>query len=117
MKKVLFIGLIAVFVASSYTAIAVKSDPVKPKAKKEAATTKKVGPDCKVQYERRCNGGATLVLFPGQVTDQIEAEQFCITNRATCPLKECVARISVLASIAEGSPKLDSCLPTGYRGK
>ena len=113
MKKLLYLVLIVGIFVIAYSAKIVET--------KFANTTEKskpiVGPDCKATFERKCYGGSVLVLFPGQVTDAIEANQFCANQSITCSQAECVARISVLAGIVAGSPKPDSCLPAGFRGK
>lgn len=119
MKTILFIGLaLGVLTSPSF----IENESITPPKKNQATTkttptTMRVGPDCKVAFERKCYFGNTLVLLPGQVTDAITAQNFCTFNPISCSTLECVARISVLAGVLSGSPKTDSCLPAGYRGK
>lgn len=117
MKKLLLIGLIVCVLVSSYATIVVKTNPVMAKSKTEKVHVKKVGPDCKLQYDRKCNFGQPLVLFPGQITNQIDIDNFCRQTSISCPVTECSARLSVLFGFLPASPKTDSCLPAGYRGK
>lgn len=115
MKKLAFIGLIVVFLASSYTAIAVKSNHIK--AKTEATKIKKVGPDCKVMYDRKCNFGSPSIFPSPAITNSIDVYNFCRQTSISCSVEECTARLNVLYGFQAGSPKNDSCLPAGFRGK
>ncbi len=118
MKKSLFIGLV---LGMSTISGFVGNKIITTQAEKQTAAKMETailpGPDCKVAFERKCYFGNSLVILPGQVTDAISAQNFCTYNPISCSLTECTARISVLAGILPGSPKADSCLPAGYRGK
>jgi hypothetical protein len=118
MKKTLFIGLILgmLTISCSNENELLTLPVVNQVATKTDASTAR-GSDCKTQFEKKCYFGNPLVLLPGQVTDMIDAQNFCTFNPISCSNLECVARISVLAGIVAGSPKVDSCLPNGYRGK
>lgn len=118
MKKTLFFGLVLGMLTISGF---ISSEPVKGTVYKQTAvrmeTSPMPGPDCKVAFERKCYSGNPVVLLPGQITNATDAQNFCTYNPISCSLPECIARISVLAGILPGSPKPDSCLPAGYRGK
>lgn len=75
------------------------------------------GPDCKVAYDRKCNFGNPSIFPSPAILSDNDVFNFCRQNSISCAATECTARLNVLYGFAEGSPKLDSCLPAGYRGK
>ncbi|MFV8326198.1 hypothetical protein [Flavobacterium sp. ZS1P14] len=118
MKKILFIGLvlgiltICGFIGNEQVTVQVEKQTA---AKMEAAT--KPGPDCQTTYARKCNFGNPLLILPGQITSPTDVENYCRQTSISCPVTECVARLNVMYGFLPGSPKVDSCLPAGYRGK
>jgi len=81
------------------------------------ASAAMAGPDCKVAYDRKCNFGAPSVFLPGQITSPIDIDNYCRQTSISCSTTECDARLNVMFGFKAGSPKTDSCLPAGYRGK
>jgi hypothetical protein len=118
MKKLLLIGLVLGMLTISGF---IGKELVTVQAAKQIAakieTSTMPGPDCKVAYERKCNFGNPLFIPGGTIMNMIDVENYCRLSTISCSQTECVARISVLYGIQPGSPKLDSCLPAGYRGK
>lgn len=118
MKKTLFIGLrlvmltISGFIGKELVTVQAKKQTA---AKMEAAIM--AGPDCKVAYERKCNFGNPLVIAPGTIINMTDVDNYCRQTTISCAPTECVARLDVLFGFVAGSPKVDSCLPAGYRGK
>lgn len=117
MKKLLFIAVIVGFLTMAFGSkiVSLKNDYITNASKTEIL--KKVGPDCTAAYERKCNYGAPLVIPPGAITNVIDAENYCRQTAISCPTTECVARLGVIYGFFAGSPKTDSCLPAGFRGK
>jgi hypothetical protein len=117
MKKLLFIAVIVGFLTMAFGSkmVSLKNGYITNASKTEIL--KKAGPDCKVQYDRKCNFGQPAVFFPGSITNLTDAENYCRQTSISCPATECVARISVMFGFLAGSPKADSCLPAGFRGK
>lgn len=118
MKKTLFIGLIlgmltiSGFIGKELVTVQAEKQTA---AKMEAAIIP--GPDCKVTYERKCNFGNPIAIQIGQITNMTDVDNYCRQTTISCPVTECVARLNVLFGFVAGSPKVDSCLPAGYRGK
>ncbi|WP_417973830.1 hypothetical protein [Flavobacterium sp. ZB4P13] len=119
MKTILFICLaLGVLTSPSFKENESIMPPKKNQAAtKIAATTMLVGPDCKVAFERKCYGGAPLVVLPGEIADPFDSNRFCSSHPISCSMTECSARLNVMFGFLPGSPKSDSCLPAGYRGK
>lgn len=118
MKKTLFIGLIlGMLIISGFIGkeLVTVQEAKQTAAKVEAALMP--GPDCKFQYEKKCNFGNPLFIPGGVIMSMGDVENYCRLSSTSCSYEECVARISVLYGIQPGSPKADSCLPAGYRGK
>jgi LPS O-antigen subunit length determinant protein (WzzB/FepE family) len=118
MKTTLFIGLVVSMMAAScsnendiLTAPAVNQVATKT----DASTAR--GLDCKVAYERKCNFGNSIDLYTLPITNMTDVENYCRQTTISCAPTECTARLAVLFGMLPGSPKVDSCLPAGYRGK
>lgn len=118
MKKTLFIGTVLVMMTSSCSN---DNEPVTLPLDNQILTNKKeitvLGVDCFAAYSRKCNFGIPLVLSPGQITNPLDVENYCRQTSISCPVTECTARLNVMFGFLPGSPKPDSCLPAGYRGK
>lgn len=118
MKKTLFIGLIlGMFTISGF----IGNELVAVQAEKQTATKMEVptlpGPDCQAAFERKCYYGNPLIVLPGEIVDLLDTQRFCSAHPISCTVTECSARLSVMFGFLPGSPKSDSCLPAGYRGK
>jgi hypothetical protein len=118
MKKTLFFGLILGMLTISGF---IGKGLVKPSEENQVAKKTDVsivcGPDCKVAYDRKCNFGSPTVFVQGQITNPTDVTNYCRQTSISCPVTECDARLNVLFGFLSGSPKTDSCLPAGYRGK
>lgn len=118
MKKILLIGLVLVMLTISGF---IGKGLVKPSEESQVATktdnSKVYGPDCRVAFERKCNFGNPLFIPGGTILNMADVETYCDLASISCPVTECSARLGVLFGLAAGSPKVDSCLPAGYRGK
>lgn len=118
MKKILFIGTVLVMMTSSCSN---DNEPVTLPLDNQILTNKKeitvLGADCKVAYDRKCNFGNPSVFPSPAITNSNDVYNFCRQTSISCSVTECTARLYVLYGFASGSPKLDSCLPAGYRGK
>ena len=118
MKKLLLIGLVLVtltisgFIGKELVTVQAEKQTA---AKMEASIM--LGPDCKVAYERKCNFGNPLAIPGGTIINMTDVDNYCRQTSISCPVTECVARLNVLFNFLPGSPKVDSCLPAGYRGK
>lgn len=118
MKTTLFIGLVVSMLASSCSnEIEPVTLPIDDQVatKTDASTAR--GSDCLSQYERKCNFGNPLSIPAGTIFDMTSVDNYCRQTSISCPVTECVARLNVLYGFLAGSPKTDSCLPAGYRGK
>lgn len=118
MKKILFIGLVlGMLTISGFIGIGLvnPSEENGVTAKMEAATMP--APDCKAAYDRKCNFGTTSVFPSPAITSPIDVYNYCRQTSISCSPTECDARLNVLYGFQVGSPKTDSCLPAGYRGK
>jgi hypothetical protein len=118
MKKTLFISLILGMLTISGF---IGNELVTPSNEKQFAkkidASKVYGPDCKVAYDRKCNFGNSSVFPSPAITSPIDVYNYCRQNSISCSATECAARLNVLYGFQAGSPKTDSCLPAGYRGK
>jgi hypothetical protein len=118
MKKTLFISLILGGLTISGF---IGNEPVTPSNGKQFAkkmdASKVYGPDCKLAYDRKCNFGISSVFPSPVITSPIDVYNYCRQTVISCPVTECDARLNVLYGFQAGSPKTDSCLPAGYRGK
>lgn len=113
MKKVLYFMLIVGFFAIAYSAKFVET-----RFENTTGKTKSiVGQDCIAAYERKCNFNRPMLFPSPAITNIIDVDNFCRQTSISCPINECVARLGVLYGFWPGSPKTDSCLPAGFRGK
>lgn len=118
MKKTLFIGLILGMLTISGF---IGKELVTVQAEKQTATKMETaimaGPDCKAAYDRKCNFGSSSLFPSPAITNSIDIYNYCRQTSISCSATECDARLNVLYGFLPGSPKTDSCLPAGYRGK
>lgn len=118
MKKLLLIGLVlGMLTISSF----IGKEPLTAHAEKKTVAKMVAvampGPDCRVAFERKCYYGNPLVVLEGEILDALDTIRFCASHPISCSPTECSGRLNVLYGFLPGSPKVDSCLPAGIRGK